>query len=81
MLGHRGLDNDEDLGLALAQAGRRWALGALYCHSAMVTDIYRKFKHLFENNLLFVSGGVFTCPIRTRVRIPSPRFSPKVLAE
>jgi hypothetical protein len=47
----------------------------------MVTDIYRKFKHLFENNLLFVSGGVFTCPIRTRVRIPSPRFSPKVLAE
>jgi LysM repeat protein len=28
---------------------------------------------MFEFNLLFVSGGVFNCPIRTVVRIPSPR--------
>ena len=28
---------------------------------------------MFEFDLLFVSGGVFNCPIRTVVRIPSPR--------
>ena len=40
----------------------------------MVTDIYQKFKHLFEKYLPFVSGLVFNWVIRTRVRIPSPRF-------
>jgi len=39
----------------------------------MVTDKAQKFKHLFENNLLFVSGVVFNWVIRTVVRIPSPR--------
>lgn len=29
---------------------------------------------MFEFNLLFVSGGVFNCLIRTVVRIPSPRY-------
>lgn len=34
-----------------------WVLSIVI--GVMVTDIYRKFKHLFENNLPFVSALVF----------------------
>jgi hypothetical protein len=53
-----------------------WAFGAIwefdnFCHVLRVTQVHQKFKHLFEFFLLFVSGRVFNCLIRTVVRNPA----------